>query len=109
MRKWRFCSLGTGNSSFFISHTALQRWGFERIRVYCTPSGPGIVKFNEHLERLLYSAGVIGMQVSYDTASLSDIIWSLIDKSQLDSGYIRPFFTMEIIKWLYHRLVNQLI
>ena len=63
---------------------------FEGIRAYSTSSGPAIFRAQEHYKRLLESAKMMEMPLSYTVDSFTDITCDLIKRNQLDSCYIRP-------------------
>jgi branched-chain amino acid aminotransferase len=76
-----------------LSHTLHYGGGaFEGIRVYKTKQGSSIFKLDEHVDRLLYSAKSIGMEMKYSHQELCDIILELLDKNKMSEGYIRPLF-----------------
>lgn len=63
---------------------------FEGIRFYETQRGPAIFKLPEHLSRLSYSAGVLGMNVPYSEKELREAIIETVKKNGHKAGYIRP-------------------
>ncbi len=74
-----------------LAHTLHYGSGtFEGIRVYDTVNGPSIFKLQAHVERLLYSASVIGMQVDYTVDEICTTVTKLVKKNKLREGYIRP-------------------
>ncbi len=76
-----------------LSHTLHYGSGaFEGIRVYATKNGPAIFRLKEHVERLLYSANIIKMNIEYSQTELENIIQELVIKNELQYGYIRPLF-----------------
>ncbi len=68
---------------------------FEGIRFYKTPKGPAVFRLKEHMERLLYSAGVMGMEVVYSVEDLMKVTLDLIKENKLEIGYIRPLIYLE--------------
>ena len=65
---------------------------FEGIRVYKTSRGPAIFRLSEHTQRLLYSAKVLKMKVSFSEKKINQAIIETIRKNKLQEGYIRPIF-----------------
>lgn len=63
---------------------------FEGIRAYPTTRGPAIFRLKEHVDRLLYSAGVAMMKVPYSRREITDLIKLTLKESRLQSAYIRP-------------------
>jgi len=63
---------------------------FEGIRFYNTDKGPAIFKLEEHVDRLLYSAGVLKMPLTYSKEDIIKAIIEVVRSSKLDAGYIRP-------------------
>ena len=63
---------------------------FEGIRAYKTPKGTAIFRANDHYKRLLNSAKIIQMPLSYSVEELIDATTHLISKNELQSCYIRP-------------------
>jgi branched-chain amino acid aminotransferase len=63
---------------------------FEGIRSYQTSSGPAIFKLKEHIDRFMYSAGVMGMQMPYNKQEICQAIIDTAQENNLTDGYIRP-------------------
>lgn len=63
---------------------------FEGIRFYDTDQGPAIFKLNEHMERLVYSARQIGMEIPYTFDQLCEAAIKLTRENNVKEGYIRP-------------------
>ncbi|HVC26055.1 MAG TPA: branched-chain amino acid transaminase [Acidimicrobiales bacterium] len=63
---------------------------FEGIRAYPTDGGTAVFRLREHVERLLSSAHLLGMEVPYDQGQLVDAVLETVDASGLDACYIRP-------------------
>lgn len=63
---------------------------FEGIRCYATQNGPAIFKLKEHMERFIYSAQQLGMQLPYSLDELCEAIKFTIHKNGLEESYIRP-------------------
>jgi branched-chain amino acid aminotransferase len=63
---------------------------FEGIRAYNTDKGPAIFRLPEHMDRLMYSASVLNMDVPYSKEEIRDVILSVMKENKLDTAYIRP-------------------
>lgn len=63
---------------------------FEGVRAYDTPRGPGIVRLDDHMQRLHRSGKFYYMDIPYSPDELADAVWSTIAKNELESCYIRP-------------------
>lgn len=63
---------------------------FEGIRAYNTDKGPAIFRLPEHMDRLMYSASVLNMDVRYSKEEIRDVILSVMKENKLDTAYIRP-------------------
>lgn len=63
---------------------------FEGIRAYSTDRGAAVFRLREHSRRLLESAKIIGMPVSYKVEQLDQAVIDTINANALDSAYIRP-------------------
>jgi branched-chain amino acid aminotransferase len=63
---------------------------FEGIRFYETAQGPAIFRLADHMKRLFYSAQVMGLEVPYSEAELTQAVIDTVKQSGLTSGYIRP-------------------
>ncbi len=63
---------------------------FEGIRCYDTPRGPAIFRAREHAQRLLDSAKIYRMQLSYTLDELTTAMVDTVRESRLQDCYIRP-------------------
>jgi branched-chain amino acid aminotransferase len=63
---------------------------FEGIRAYATPSGAGVFRLREHMERFAHSAQTYALDLKWSVAELCDAIVETLDRNELDSAYIRP-------------------
>ena len=63
---------------------------FEGIRCYSTPSGPAILRGREHARRLLDSAKIYRMELSYSIDDLVQAMQDLVVVNKMDSCYFRP-------------------
>lgn len=78
-------------STHALTHTLHYGAGaFEGIRMYKAGSGSAVFRLDEHVDRLLYSAGVIGMEVSYSKDQLCKAILETLQANELTNAYIRP-------------------
>jgi branched-chain amino acid aminotransferase len=74
-----------------LTHTLHYGTGvFEGIRAYETPSGPGIFRLTEHIERLFRSADILMMEIPYTVDELVEATKATVRSSGLDACYIRP-------------------
>lgn len=74
-----------------LTHTLHYGGGaFEGIRCYPTSDGPAVFRLREHMERLVYSAGVLQMTLPYSVDQLCDATIELLRENKLPHGYIRP-------------------
>lgn len=63
---------------------------FEGIRAYETKRGAAVFRLQEHSQRLLDSAKILGMKVPYTVDEVSEAIVQTIRKNERRSCYIRP-------------------
>jgi len=63
---------------------------FEGIRAYNTGKGPAIFRLPEHMDRFMYSASVLHMDVPYSKEKITDVILLVMQENKLDQAYIRP-------------------
>jgi branched-chain amino acid aminotransferase len=63
---------------------------FEGIRRYRTPDGPAIFRPREHLRRFLDSGKVYRMPIEYSIEELRLVCHEVIERNELEEGYIRP-------------------
>src|SRR5690349_19232246 len=74
-----------------LSHTLHYGGGaFEGIRFYKTAQGPAIFRLADHVDRLLYSAAALKINLPYSKEDIIAAIKEVVSRSQLDAGYIRP-------------------
>lgn len=74
-----------------LTHTLHYGMGvFEGVRAYETPRGPAIFRLEEHTDRLLRSAHILGMRLPYDKQALIEAQIEAVRANGLKSGYIRP-------------------
>jgi branched-chain amino acid aminotransferase len=74
-----------------LTHTLHYGAGaFEGIRFYHTEKGPAIFRLAAHIDRLLYSADVLGMAMSYPKEEIMETIINLVRVNNIVEGYIRP-------------------
>jgi branched-chain amino acid aminotransferase len=75
-----------------LTHTLHYGSGvFEGIRVYKTKTGSAIFRLEEHIDRLIFSANTINIEVSYTKEELIEAVKELVIANELEEGYIRPF------------------
>lgn len=63
---------------------------FEGIRAYSTDKGTAVFRLSEHIDRFLYSAGVIKMTSPYGKDEIIRTVLETIRKNKMDGCYIRP-------------------
>jgi branched-chain amino acid aminotransferase len=64
---------------------------FEGIRCYATPDGPAVFRLQEHMDRLVNSAKVLGFRsLPYTAAELVKAAKDVVRANELQSCYIRP-------------------
>ncbi len=68
---------------------------FEGIRAYETHKGVSIFKAEAHFERLLHSAEVMQLPVSYSVQELVEMSYELLKRNELTDAYIRPLIYTE--------------
>lgn len=74
-----------------LAHTLHYGGGaFEGIRFYSTDQGPAIFRLIDHVDRLLYSAATLKMQLPFSKEEIISAIKEVVRNSNLDAGYIRP-------------------
>ncbi len=63
---------------------------FEGIRCYNTDEGSAIFRLEEHMQRLIDSAKVHRMEMPYSVDELCDAVVDTVERSGMESCYIRP-------------------
>jgi len=63
---------------------------FEGIRFYNTEKGPSVFRLKEHVDRLLYSAQAISMDIPFSKNEIIDAIKKIVKLNEIEEGYIRP-------------------
>ncbi len=63
---------------------------FEGVRCYETERGPAIFRHDEHLKRLVRSAGLYDIPLAYSAEELREATKELVRRNGLRSCYIRP-------------------
>ncbi|MFA4872848.1 MAG: branched-chain amino acid transaminase [Patescibacteria group bacterium] len=63
---------------------------FEGIRTYATAKGPAVFQLEKHLERFLYGASCLRMQVPYTKERLAEAVVATIRKNDIKECYVRP-------------------
>jgi branched-chain amino acid aminotransferase len=63
---------------------------FEGLRCYRTEEGPSLFRLDDHLQRLLDSCRIYRIPLEYDSAALKDASCELIERNELEEGYLRP-------------------
>ena len=74
-----------------LTHTLHYGMGvFEGVRAYRTDRGTAIFRLQEHTDRLLRSAHILGMPVPYDRHAINEAQRAAVRENRLASAYIRP-------------------
>jgi len=74
-----------------LSHTLHYGSGvFEGIRIYKTARGTAIFKLQDHIQRLFYSANILGMKIPFSEPDIIQACIDLVENNHLAQGYIRP-------------------
>ena len=69
---------------------------FEGIRCYATDNGPAVFRLEEHVDRLLDSARIVGFRdLPWTRASLIEAIHKTIAANKFSSCYIRPVIYLD--------------
>lgn len=63
---------------------------FEGIRCYETPRGPAVFRLEEHVDRLVDSARVVGLEVAYDVPTLVQACLDVVSANGFRECYLRP-------------------
>src|SRR5438067_9729461 len=63
---------------------------FEGIRCYAPPSGPAIFRADDHIQRLLDSAKIYRMDVSFSKEDLVSAMLDVVGKNAVWPCYVRP-------------------
>ncbi|MFM9914122.1 MAG: branched-chain amino acid transaminase [Methylophilaceae bacterium] len=74
-----------------LTHTLHYGMGvFEGVRAYKTEKGTAIFRLQEHTDRLLRSAHILGMKIPFDKKTLMEAQKTSVRENNLESGYLRP-------------------
>jgi branched-chain amino acid aminotransferase len=74
-----------------LTHTLHYGLGvFEGVRAYETARGPAIFRLEDHTERLLNSAKILGMRLPFDAATINAAHLAVVRENGLKSCYFRP-------------------
>ena len=68
---------------------------FEGIRCYATQQGPAVFRLEEHVQRLLDSAHIVGFRHSWTREYLIDAIHRTVAANRFPSCYIRPVIYLD--------------
>jgi branched-chain amino acid aminotransferase len=63
---------------------------FEGIRAYPTAKGTVLFRLDDHIDRLLHSAGLYGMKLGYTAEELTKGAIEVTARNGIDNGYLRP-------------------
>ena len=81
MRDWQSCQVHVLTHGLHYASSV-----FEGVRAY----NGNIFKLEEHTERLIYSADVLGFKIPFDAAAINKACIETLEKNNLSSGYLRP-------------------
>lgn len=74
-----------------LTHTLHYGSGvFEGIRYYKTEQGSAIFCLEEHVDRLIFSAQSLKMELHYNKQEIMDAIIQTVHQNKIEAGYIRP-------------------
>ena len=63
---------------------------FEGLRCYARPSGPGIFRLAEHMQRLIDSAKIYRMPLGYSLEELCSAVVDVVEANGVAPCYVRP-------------------
>jgi len=63
---------------------------FEGVRAYQTPKGTAIFRLDDHTQRLLNSAKILGMKMPYTPEQLNEAQLEVLRANKLKEAYLRP-------------------
>ena len=63
---------------------------FEGIKCYKTSTGRAIFRLEDHVERLIQSGKLYGMNIPYASSELIEACKEIVSLSETDDSYIRP-------------------
>ena len=86
----KFIKAADANTDLYSQTLHYGYGAFEGIRAYNTTQGTKIFKAYEHYERLRHSCVSVGIPFDYDTESLIQVTYQLLEKNKLKDAYIRP-------------------
>ena len=83
---------GSDSNAPILTHTFHYGSGvFEGIRAYETDRGPAVFRLEDHIDRLFYSAGVLGIEIPYNKEEIVHAACEVVKVNKLPEAYIRPF------------------
>ena len=63
---------------------------FEGVRAYKTDRGTAIFRLQDHTHRLFNSCKVLGMEITYDEATVNAACCAAVRENKLETAYLRP-------------------
>jgi branched-chain amino acid aminotransferase len=63
---------------------------FEGVRVYDTPQGPCGFRVTDHINRMVDSARMYGIELPYSVAEMTEACKAVVRRNGLSSAYVRP-------------------
>ncbi|MBU6315936.1 MAG: branched-chain amino acid transaminase [Acidobacteria bacterium] len=74
-----------------LTHTLHYGTGvFEGIRAYETADGPAVFRLTDHMQRLLNSGKIVGMDIPYSVEELVQAVKDTVRSTGLKACYVRP-------------------
>ncbi|MCE1188429.1 MAG: branched-chain amino acid transaminase [Ignavibacteria bacterium] len=73
---------------------------FEGIRSYSTPEGPAVFRLKDHINRLIKSAHILGIQdLPYSFEEMYEAALEITRKNNMEECYIRPLIYISVGGW----------
>ncbi|MEC3878360.1 branched-chain-amino-acid transaminase [Parapedobacter sp. 10938] len=89
----RFVKADTVGADLFSQSVHYGLSAIEGIRAYNTHNGTRLFKAEQHYDRLRCSCEEVGIEFQWDTDTLVDKTYELLEKNNLRSAYVRPLVT----------------
>ena len=96
----KFIPFGEAKLHFLTSSFHYGTSVFEGIRSYSTPSGPAIFRLKDHLNRLIKSAQILGLEeLPYTLNEIYNATLELVKMNDMEECYIRPLVYIKEGGW----------
>src|SRR5690554_1713254 len=89
----RFVKADTAGADLFSQSVHYGFSAIEGIRAYNTHNGTRLFRADLHYDRLRRSCEAVGIEFQWETDTLVDKTYELLDRNNLRSAYIRPLVT----------------